>query len=343
MMEDERFGRKAGKALCMLWYVLLFLLPGCERRELTYYMESEVTITADWGYANLDYENNFGSTAVFYPTDGSTPRVVLMGDRCRETARLPVGTYDVVLFNRSFDDFGSVAFKGYEAFNSFEAYSLKVETRAEGETVDDRIIITSPPERIAADTIRNFCVTEDMLGNYDDGNTAAARSETACKLHFTPQEITRTLHVKVHIKGVKNIKSAMCTLSGVSASLFLCRKKAGDVTVAQRFDMGTPRIDEGSFTDGCMESTTNVFGFDENRTHGMKITALLVDGKTVVEQTLEQIKITSQKTKSGSADLYIEAEVPEVIPDVKPEGSSDSNFDADVEEWGDEINTEIPL
>lgn len=32
----------------MVCIILCSLLWGCERRELTYYMEAEVTVTADW-------------------------------------------------------------------------------------------------------------------------------------------------------------------------------------------------------------------------------------------------------------------------------------------------------
>ena len=36
------------------WFLaLLLLFASCERRELTYYMEAEITVTADWSRAGV--------------------------------------------------------------------------------------------------------------------------------------------------------------------------------------------------------------------------------------------------------------------------------------------------
>lgn len=44
-------------ALYSLCYIFLSLcLAGCDRRELTYYMESEIEIHADWSESGLDDE-----------------------------------------------------------------------------------------------------------------------------------------------------------------------------------------------------------------------------------------------------------------------------------------------
>ena len=94
--------------------VLLLLLPlalaSCQRRELTYYTEAEISVTADWSRAGQEEESRYGATLILYPQDGGAPRVALMGDRTRSTVQLPEGRYDALLFNRSFDDFGTVAF-----------------------------------------------------------------------------------------------------------------------------------------------------------------------------------------------------------------------------------------
>lgn len=63
-------------------YLFVFLLVACNRRELTYSPEATITISADWSQSGLnEKEQDYGATAIFYPTDGSTPFVALMGDR----------------------------------------------------------------------------------------------------------------------------------------------------------------------------------------------------------------------------------------------------------------------
>ena len=47
--------------------------------------------------------------------------------------------------------------------------------------------------------------------------------------------------------------------------------------------------------------------------------------------------------KDGKLVLYLELDLPDPLPDVKPEGGSSSGFDATVEDWGDEIEHEIEM
>ena len=69
--------------------------------------------------------------------------------------------------------------------------------------------------------------------------------------------------------------------------------------------------------------------------------ALLVDGKTVFEETFD-ITAHELEDETGTLLLYIEVTAPP-IPDVKPEGGADSGFDADVDDWGDEEENELPM
>lgn len=138
----------------------VFLLVACNRRELTYSPEATITISADWSQSGLnEKEQDYGATAIFYPTDGSTPFVALMGDRTYKTLCLKEGCYNVVLFNRSFDDFGNLCFRGEENYQTLEAYVKKMEIR--NESSSERIIMESPDE-LAADYIEGFEVTSDM-------------------------------------------------------------------------------------------------------------------------------------------------------------------------------------
>ena len=132
-------------------YLFVFLLVACNRRELTYSPEATITISADWSQSGLnEKEQDYGATAIFYPTDGSTPFLALMGDRTYKTLCLKEGCYNVVLFNRSFDDFGNLCFRGEENYQTLEAYVKKMEIR--NESSSERIIMESPDE-LAADYI----------------------------------------------------------------------------------------------------------------------------------------------------------------------------------------------
>ena len=94
--------------------------------------------------------------------------------------------------------------------------------------------------------------------------------------------------------------------------------------------------------DGHLTGELDVFGFDRSLSHSIALKALLVDGKTVVEQMLTDITVEEETDSAGNITLFIDASVPETFPDVKPEGGSDSGFDVDVDEWEDE-EVDVPV
>lgn len=321
--------------LCIL--ILLLPLSGCERRDITYYLEAEVEIHVDWSQAELnDKEANYGATVVFYPEDGGTPRIMLMGNRNYEKVRLPQGRYNVIIFNRSFDDFANVNFRGKEHYETLEAYASKTGTRIEE--------ITDSPEALASDCIEGFEVTEEMLGNYStvmtNRSATAEGTDQACSLCFKPLKLIKEMKFTLHVKGLNNVRSACATIDGVSASVFLASRQASRQTVTQRFDLGNKTFYSGSPFDGTMDATFNSFNFNADDFHTVRIEADLVDGKTTYEESFDEVAVDKEVNEDGKIYFSIKIET-SPIPDVKPEGGSDSGFDVDVGNWGDEINSDI--
>lgn len=325
------------RSLCLC--VSVFVLSACDRRELTYYETAQITLTADWSLSGLEDEESYGATAVFYPQAAGKPKIVLMGDRTRATAQLPKGHYDVILFNRSFEDFSAIGFRGTESFVTLEAYAKKVESRTESQT------IVSSPEKLAVAVVRDFEVTESMLGNNYAPSASRKReiSTGECCLSFTPCELTRTIKVKINVDGLNNLKEAVCHLSGVPVSVFLADGRLGNQEVTQEFPVGNPLFEENSYTKGILTGEINVFGFDEGTEHGIEMNFLLADGETEISQTSDEVHISSETDETGTIVVHIEVSTPEPLPDVKPEGGSDSGFDVDVDPWGNEEHAEIPL
>ena len=56
----------------------------------------------------------------------------------------------------------------------------------------------------------------------------------------------------------------------------------------------------------------------------------------------ESFEAEKKITKDGVITIYVEATT-DKIPEVKPEGGSGSGFDVDVDGWGDEVDTDIPI
>lgn len=316
--------------------LLVVLAAGaCQRREITYYMEAEIEMRIDWSNAELDEkEADYGATAVFYPQDGNAPKTVLMGNREYGKVRLPRGKYNVVVFNRSFDDFACVAFRGTDSHHTIEAYASRVETRVEE--------ITDTPEKLAADYIEGFEVTEDMLGNYSEVMRNRNVPEDECTLCMQPRKLVEEMKVTVHIKGMNNVRNAVATIDGVAASVFLATGKKSEMNVTQRFELGNPSYYEGSPFDGTMTATFNAFDFNAEQKHHVRIQALLVDGKSTFEQDFSDMDILQETGDNGKMVLVLEVGT-EKVPDVKPEEGGGSGFDAEVEGWGEEQKGEINM
>ncbi len=351
-MNDKRFVMSDRRVKAMfvpllIGVLFLLLLASCDRRELTYYTEAEIEITADWSQSGLTDEEGAarGATIVFYPTDGGEPKIFLMGNYLREAVRLPQGVYNVILFNRSFTDFSNIAFRGNGLYETLEAYNKQIETRTDGET--DTRTITGSPEELASAAMEGFTVTEDMLGNYSQtayGKSAhsATAGDGQRSLHLIPQKRTSEVVAVIRVEGLNNIRSATCRLDGISESVFLATGKTSGQSVSQEFTLSHPVFDQGSPFNGTLTGRFNVFGIDFSQSHSLHLEAQLVDGKTVFTGDYDNVKVTEKDNGEGIITVYVEATT-DKIPDVKPEGGSGSGFDVDVGGWGNEENTDVPI
>lgn len=341
--------------LCKWYFPLLFLLAAlssCDRRELTYYEVSEITVTADWSESGLDDgEQPYGATTVFYPRDGGAPKIFRMGDRSGEVVRLPTGVYDVVIFNRSFDDFGNISFRGTGSYRTLEAYARKVETRRDNASRTETRTIVGSPDELAAGTMEGFTVTEDMLGNYSQtpyGRAKPSRAagdapdEDAYTVRLRPRKLTREVVAVLHVEGLNNIRMATCRLDGVAESVFLAGGEASAHTVTQEFSPSDIAFTPGSPFDGTLKGTFEVFGLRASDDHRLHLEALLVDGKTVHTGDYDRVEVEEKEDGEGTVSLHVNVTT-DKIPDVKPEGGSGSGFDVEVDGWGDDIGTDIPI
>lgn len=298
--EERRRGMRCGKILInngqtvpafirmrkWMFLYLLFLLAGCERRELTYYNTAEIILTVDWSQSGLNNseEAAYGASAIFYPVDGGESKIFLLGNYSQETVRLQQGVYNVIVFNRSFTDFSNIAFRGGDRYETLEAYNKKTETQTAGKKGVHTVI--APPEKLAAATVTDFAVTQDMLGNYTRTTTTGkAAYQTAADdenhtLHLIPQKRTSEVVTLIRVKGLNNIRSAVCRLDGISESVFLATGEVSAQSISQEFALTNPVFDENSSRNGTLTGTFNVFGIDLSQSHQLHIEAQLIDGKT---------------------------------------------------------------
>ena len=101
-------------------------------------------------------------------------------------------------------------------------------------------------------------------------------------------------------------------------------------------------FDENSSRNGTLAGTFNVFGIDLSQSHQLHIEAQLIDGKTFFTGDYDNVQVTEKDNGEGIVTIYVEATT-DRIPDVEPDGTSGSGFDVDVDGWGNEVDTDVPL
>ena len=105
--------------------------------------------------------------------------------------------------------------------------------------------------------------------------------------------------------------------------------------------LSNPIYDSGSVTEGTLSTTISVFGFDVEIPHNLHLKAKLVDGKTIFEESFNDLAIRRLDEEDGTMSVFIDMACEKTVPNVKTEGSS--RFDADVDKWNDEVNSDIDI
>lgn len=324
------------------------ILSSCERRPLTYFEEAEITVEADWSQSGLE-ESGYGATAMFYPVDGGNPMRVLMGNREYTTVRLREGRYQVLIFNRSHDDFSSISFYGNN-FYDFHAKANKIDTRVDLDTKVETRVVVEAPEELASDALEEFEVTEEMLGNYKDkkednspATQSAADTTTTNRyvIHFLPRKLTKRVEVEIYVPGMNNLRSAIGLIENVCEHTYLANGQPSKEKVTQQFTFDKMEFEPGSPFNGTISGGCNVLGFDRTLPHRLTLETLLADGKTRTKETFDtEPEYILQE--NGSILIRIRLTATK-LPDVKPEGVPDSGFDVVVDEWGDPEESELPI
>lgn len=327
------------------------LLASCTHKELCelHVHAARVRIDADW--SEFRKETPTGMTVKVYPAQGGSPVTHLTNTISHAYVNLPVGHYRALVFNQSETEFGSLAFRGMDRWETAEVLTGETrsewyKTRAEGEKLG------TAPEWFATDrTVEDFEITEAMV-EYTGNNLAAPKPRNVgdqLVATLTPRNVIYTVTVTVHIKGFHNLRSARASLSGLAEGYRFAQQRPTENQVTQLMESWEKHVDASDPTRGYIRSTITCFGLP----HGHRGTAeenafdlsiLLVDNKTVLDFPFlvgDKFERDMEAEVTLGLNLNVELEIDDPLPDVQPEGGSGSAFDAKVDDWGEEENFEI--
>ncbi len=333
---------------------ICFAFAACERRELTYMYSPfcEVVLNIDW--SNMTATPN-GMTVMCYPESGEEPIIKVNGDNVnREVLTLPAGIYNIIVFNRQVSDFEFVGFRGMDKFETAEVHSVPtsinwVDTKA-GE-----VLVTEPNE-VAAATHLKIEITKDDISKSTAMYKSTGKMLVVETIDLKPVVVVKQAEVRVRVKGVYNLRSTRATLVGMADGYNFSTQKSTQTPVIHAMDQWEIVPYEYGEVFGETTTTFVSFGLPDyttaSRTDGVldwdgsiSLKMLLVDNQTIKEFNDLPIANATTTVDSGKlvTTIFINIDYVPELPDVKPEGGVESGFDAEIDPWGDDVTTEIPV
>ncbi|MGL5785508.1 MAG: DUF5119 domain-containing protein [Bacteroidales bacterium] len=350
----------------ILWIFLTCLLTiSCERRQLEdrplniEYAEIELKVI--WN--EYDDEPPKEATALIYqflnsdsklPTKNKLVNTAIISDDRKCIVRLPKGDYAFIVANGKTDEASTFFAKEYD---SFETMVVRL-TDIDGPTYDHpetNKVFVANPEFLAVDANNRYTVTEQMISETRT-RKVTKNTDPVDVINFEPVQITRTVNVEIHVKGLNNLKFAEVIASGGYRGVYPANRHTTDVIRNKFFEITSYEFYPNNLYDGVIRGFFTTFGAGEvtGRAISTKDNADLTPIELTVfftlkdkEQTIEirQFDVTDQYNKEGSENLHISLVLDQVItlPDIEIEGGTDSGFNPDVDDWGDGEEVDVPV
>lgn len=317
----------------------IVLLSACELRPL--YVEGvtpvNVLVLPDWTQLG---GNPSGATICFYPEDGGAPHKFRTNSVTRANVQVPSGYYNVMVFNRAEDEFGTMSFTGIDALSSARVvldekiFSWIGRVDTVGHTVYE-------PEDVVVGRLDHFkvCSLAEREAAIRDNSQESDPAAVADSAKVTPRRVRYSGTISIRIDGIQNLRSVRSYLTGMNGSAYLAGRRAGDILCTHVLENWSVEHDESDHTKGWLRGRFYCFGLpgQDEPNNRLFLQLLLVDNKTVIQDIRNVAVIQNDDERSDK--IVIEDAI--ILPDVKPEAKGESGFDVDVTGWKDPIDIRI--
>lgn len=274
-----------GRVLVLLLVLVSLGLASCERRPLEEEWQSngyaEILLITDWEKL-LPYETPTGLTAIFYPTAGGNPVTVMSNNTYQNVVRLGRGKYDVLVFNQSIYEFGSMTFTDMNAFATACA-NLNPLTAGNTLTAADykwlSQVLSSPdsvalgmrePEYFHADRFQ-YEVTEELCMRqfYKENGVVGVdvpvwdvptAEEYVDTIFSTPPPVPPTLYARVRVKGLNNVHQVRAYITDMARADRFGPHVNTDESALHVISNWGVHANPGDKTRGIIEGSVRCFG-----------------------------------------------------------------------------------
>lgn len=193
--------------------LLSAILSSCAYKDLCYNHwehsgKARLSITMDWSCLS---ERPTGMTVMFFPKDGGAPLRHVTNDVDSVVLNLPPGTYNVLAFNQTVEEYESISFHDMDSWD--DMYVSIADGGKPG--------FSREPAELMTGTEEDFVVTPDMLNN-----------PSPVPIELTPHSIAVLTVIKVPVSGVQYARAADGVISGMAKSFYLTRNCTGTGTTS---------------------------------------------------------------------------------------------------------------
>ena len=352
----------------LLMVLLLPFLSSCERRPLEEisYDKALIPITIDWvTLAHLDpdsdRENLYRASVWFFSKDGTvfnngkTYQEIRFNDPRGGTVELPVGHYSVLILNNAIDEFNNnVGFRGTDSYSTFEYYLKSADA-----TMDMTTNPVQEPDILAVWRIFEYEVTPSMVkvsrsldAPISDADRSKAEEDLKKLLNLQPERLTHTLHAQAYVRFLKSSgKPASATLTGMAHSVNLSTGEVSTTPSSFTFEMNNRQYDDPAHPKhGKIEAYVETLGMLPDATSRYRLTLRFTltgqyEGSTTYPSPSSapfSFDVTKQLNTQPAPDadycIHLGSDSGIELPELVPGG-----FSPDIDDWGDEDNTVIPL
>lgn len=304
-----------------LW--LMMFTSACSFRDiLDDYPVSGVQISLNWEGVNKLPE---GMRVIFYPKSEEGRMVDDYLSVEGGEVKVPPGDYDMVIYN-------------------YNTECVVVEGTGSYETIKARTVPYS-----------DMNATESMVWGPDPfyvvnmKDIRIEKSDEVLMMKFRPRPVVRHYTFEIKVKGLKNVASIVCNVSGMDDSYCIssgaCTSGVAPIYVEAVRGDDVIRGSFSAFSDAEAESTRAAAEVM------MKLLLIKVDN-TVQEAKVditEAVELPSPPDEGGGVEepateveIPIEEEIEVEDVEVPPDGGG-GGMDGDVNDWDDETNVELPV
>lgn len=247
---------------CIATILAVYILTACNYRDIVD-MDSNnaiVSVSVDWSDSMIDNSTMNAFSVWFFPKNGDKPIFTVSNNLKNAEIQVPVGEYSVLVFNETANesDWQSIAFRGTDKYETFEAYARTDITTNKGgyksatsETVINQI------EPLAVWHQDSFIVDDQMV--METKQKHSSNVKTRSSLSIKPLPLTYKLNVRANFTNLNNAYKISGALQGVAQSVFMASGKTGTQTLTQVFTLDNKIWSDQTQING--ETSTTVYSF----------------------------------------------------------------------------------